>query len=192
MPPLVAHSPSGPRPSGLVAPSALTAPRLKLESTALSPRRARGGKGVAFASLDGGDSEELGFPGQAQSRWGPTVTGFLIRLRMACLYVGHTGLAATAVGVVAAPVVLWSEWTLYSTGCGLPAGPGGALGGAWTRSTPADRWTRLLDATRDSRVDPHDMRRVLTLLFALARRDCSPGGHLVPGRGGHRRLVRLH
>jgi hypothetical protein len=37
-------------------------------------------------------------------------------------------LAATALGVVAVPVVFWSELTLKNTGCGLPAGPGGALG----------------------------------------------------------------
>jgi hypothetical protein len=31
-------------------------------------------------------------------------------------------------GAVAAPVTLWSEYTLVSTGCGLPPGPGGTLG----------------------------------------------------------------
>lgn len=38
------------------------------------------------------------------------------------------GLLAIAGGLVACPVVFWSEWTLKTTGCGLPAGPGGALG----------------------------------------------------------------
>lgn len=42
--------------------------------------------------------------------------------------VGPLGLAATALGLVAAPVVLYSEYVLKTTGCGLPAGPGGALG----------------------------------------------------------------
>mmetsp|Transcript_61729 Transcript_61729/g.145467 ORF Transcript_61729/g.145467 Transcript_61729/m.145467 type:complete len:180 (+) Transcript_61729:54-593(+) len=32
------------------------------------------------------------------------------------------------VGVVSSGVMLWSEYTLKTTGCGLPAGPGGALG----------------------------------------------------------------
>mmetsp|Transcript_24715 Transcript_24715/g.55876 ORF Transcript_24715/g.55876 Transcript_24715/m.55876 type:complete len:180 (-) Transcript_24715:97-636(-) len=32
------------------------------------------------------------------------------------------------VSLVAVPVMLWSEYTLKTTGCGLPAGPGGALG----------------------------------------------------------------
>jgi hypothetical protein len=42
---------------------------------------------------------------------------------------GGSGQAvALAVGVVALPVVAWSEFTLVSTGCGLPPGPGGALG----------------------------------------------------------------
>jgi len=42
--------------------------------------------------------------------------------------IGPLGLAATALGLVAAPVVLYSEYVLKTTGCGLPAGPGGALG----------------------------------------------------------------
>ncbi len=42
--------------------------------------------------------------------------------------IGPIGLAATGLGLVACPVVLYSEYVLYSTGCGLPAGPGGALG----------------------------------------------------------------
>jgi hypothetical protein len=31
-------------------------------------------------------------------------------------------------GVIASCVMLWSEYTLKTTGCGLPAGPGGLLG----------------------------------------------------------------
>lgn len=31
-------------------------------------------------------------------------------------------------GAVATPTTLWSEYTLGTTGCGLPPGPGGALG----------------------------------------------------------------
>lgn len=42
--------------------------------------------------------------------------------------IGPIGLAATGLGLVAAPVVLYSEYVLQTTGCGLPAGPGGALG----------------------------------------------------------------
>ncbi len=41
---------------------------------------------------------------------------------------GPLGVAAAGLGLVACPVVFWSEWTLKTTGCGLPAGPGGALG----------------------------------------------------------------
>ncbi|KAJ8602572.1 hypothetical protein CTAYLR_008767 [Chrysophaeum taylorii] len=33
-----------------------------------------------------------------------------------------------ALGTVASGIVFWSEFTLKTTGCGLPAGPGGALG----------------------------------------------------------------
>lgn len=33
-------------------------------------------------------------------------------------------------GVTALPIVAWSEATLFTTGCGLPAGPGGVLGAA--------------------------------------------------------------
>eukprot|EP00884_Botryococcus_braunii_P011040 jgi/Botrbrau1/19938/Bobra.0059s0055.1 len=42
--------------------------------------------------------------------------------------VGPVGLAAVAGGLVANPVVLWSLYTLKTTGSGLPPGPGGALG----------------------------------------------------------------
>ena len=37
-------------------------------------------------------------------------------------------LAAGAIGVLASAVVAWSECVLRVTGCGLPPGPGGALG----------------------------------------------------------------
>ena len=42
--------------------------------------------------------------------------------------IGPLGVAATGLGLVACPVVFWSEYVLKTTGCGLPAGPGGALG----------------------------------------------------------------
>ncbi|EKU21923.1 hypothetical protein NGA_2002000 [Nannochloropsis gaditana CCMP526] len=42
--------------------------------------------------------------------------------------IGGAGLAVTALGLVACPVVLYSEYVLKTTGCGLPAGPGGSLG----------------------------------------------------------------
>eukprot|EP00884_Botryococcus_braunii_P016021 jgi/Botrbrau1/3101/Bobra.0070s0085.1 len=35
-----------------------------------------------------------------------------------------------ALGLFAAPLVAYSEWTLYFTGCGLPPGPAGLLGAA--------------------------------------------------------------
>jgi hypothetical protein len=38
--------------------------------------------------------------------------------------------AAAAVAAPALAIVLWSEAALVTTGCGLPAGPGGALGAA--------------------------------------------------------------
>lgn len=44
--------------------------------------------------------------------------------------VGTAGLAAIALGLLANPIVLWSEYTLKATGSGLPPGPGGALGAA--------------------------------------------------------------
>lgn len=39
-------------------------------------------------------------------------------------------LAAALAGLLAVPVVAWSEYTLKATGCGLPPGPGGLLGAA--------------------------------------------------------------
>ena len=36
--------------------------------------------------------------------------------------------AVVASGAISIPVVLWSEWVLKQTGCGLPPGPGGSLG----------------------------------------------------------------
>lgn len=44
--------------------------------------------------------------------------------------VGAAGTAAIALGLISNPIMLWSEWTLFSTGSGLPPGPGGALGAA--------------------------------------------------------------
>ncbi len=46
---------------------------------------------------------------------------------------GIAGVAAIAGGIVANPIMLWSEYTLKTTGAGLPPGPSGALGaaGAW-------------------------------------------------------------
>lgn len=44
--------------------------------------------------------------------------------------VGTAGLAAIALGLLANPIVFWSEYTLFTTGSGLPEGPGGALGAA--------------------------------------------------------------
>jgi hypothetical protein len=44
--------------------------------------------------------------------------------------VGAAGKAAIALGLLANPICLWSEYTLKTTGAGLPPGPGGALGAA--------------------------------------------------------------
>lgn len=44
--------------------------------------------------------------------------------------IGLPGTAAAALGLVANPICLWSEYTLATTGAGLPPGPGGALGAA--------------------------------------------------------------
>ncbi|KAG2448460.1 hypothetical protein HYH02_006352 [Chlamydomonas schloesseri] len=44
--------------------------------------------------------------------------------------VGTAGLAAIALGLPANAIMLWSEYTLKTTGAGLPPGPGGALGAA--------------------------------------------------------------
>lgn len=38
--------------------------------------------------------------------------------------------ALAVVTLIAAPIMLFSEWTLKSTGCGLPSGPGGLYGAA--------------------------------------------------------------
>lgn len=43
--------------------------------------------------------------------------------------VGVGGMLAIVGGLVAVPVVAWSEITLKTTGCGLPPGPAGLLGG---------------------------------------------------------------
>jgi hypothetical protein len=42
--------------------------------------------------------------------------------------VGAAGLAAIAAGLVANPVMLFSEYTLKTTGEGIPPGPGGLYG----------------------------------------------------------------
>ncbi|KAG1661310.1 hypothetical protein FOA52_008657 [Chlamydomonas sp. UWO 241] len=44
--------------------------------------------------------------------------------------IGTAGLAAIALGLPANPLCYWSEFTLATTGKGLPDGPGGALGAA--------------------------------------------------------------
>lgn len=43
---------------------------------------------------------------------------------------GVAATAAIALGLVANPIVLWSSYTVFTTGAGLPEGPGGALGAA--------------------------------------------------------------
>lgn len=50
--------------------------------------------------------------------------------RAASKELGAPALAAAAAGLVANPICLWSEYTLKTTGSGLPPGPGGALGAA--------------------------------------------------------------
>lgn len=40
--------------------------------------------------------------------------------------IGTPGTAAIALGALANPLVLFSDYTLYTTGRGLPEGPGGA------------------------------------------------------------------
>jgi hypothetical protein len=42
--------------------------------------------------------------------------------------VGAGGVAAIGGGLIANPVVWWSLYTLKTTGCGLPPGPGGSIG----------------------------------------------------------------
>ncbi len=42
--------------------------------------------------------------------------------------VGVGGYAAIGGGLIAVPVVAWSLYTLKTTGCGLPPGPGGSIG----------------------------------------------------------------
>ena len=63
---------------------------------------------------------------------------------------GTPALAAAAAGLVASPICLWSEFTLKTTGSGLPPGPGGALGAAEgvsylvrTRSSPYSNYGQL-------------------------------------------------
>jgi len=47
--------------------------------------------------------------------------------------IGTLGVAAIAAGLPANAIMLWSEYTLFSTGAGLPPGPGGLLGAAEVR-----------------------------------------------------------
>lgn len=42
--------------------------------------------------------------------------------------IGAAGIGAIGGGLLANPVVWWSLYTLKTTGCGLPPGPGGAIG----------------------------------------------------------------
>mmetsp|Transcript_3599 Transcript_3599/g.10460 ORF Transcript_3599/g.10460 Transcript_3599/m.10460 type:complete len:158 (+) Transcript_3599:102-575(+) len=44
--------------------------------------------------------------------------------------IGTVGIAAAVAGLIAAPIVGFSEYTLATTGSGLPPGPGGAYGAA--------------------------------------------------------------
>ena len=44
--------------------------------------------------------------------------------------VGTLGLGVAAAGLLFNPVVLWSEYTKFTTGAGLPEGPYGLLGAA--------------------------------------------------------------
>jgi hypothetical protein len=64
--------------------------------------------------------------------------------------VGAAGLAAIAGGLVANPIMIWSLYTLKTTGAGLPPGPSGLLGALGaprlSLSSPlactARRWSR--------------------------------------------------
>lgn len=71
----------------------------------------------------------------------------VVRAAAADQDVGTAGLAAIGLGLVANPICLWSEYTLKTTGAGLPPGPGGnetaagdalapLLAGAGHRFTP--------------------------------------------------------
>ncbi|KAJ8770634.1 hypothetical protein K2173_021281 [Erythroxylum novogranatense] len=42
---------------------------------------------------------------------------------------GITEKVAIAGGLISTPVIAWSLYTLKTTGCGLPPGPGGSIGG---------------------------------------------------------------
>jgi hypothetical protein len=57
--------------------------------------------------------------------------------RAAAADVGTVGLAAIALGLPASVLTLVSEYTLFTTGSGLPPGPGGALGAAEVRARGA-------------------------------------------------------
>ena len=50
--------------------------------------------------------------------------------------IGTVGTALIALGLPANPICLWSEFTLATTGSGLPEGPGGALGAAGEADEP--------------------------------------------------------
>jgi hypothetical protein len=70
-------------------------------------------------------------------------------------------LAATAAGIVANPICLWSEWTLKTTGAGLPPGPGGLLGaaGGWAAGAGAAGARRRSANARLAHCLPADPRR---------------------------------
>mmetsp|Transcript_18683 Transcript_18683/g.35047 ORF Transcript_18683/g.35047 Transcript_18683/m.35047 type:complete len:169 (-) Transcript_18683:94-600(-) len=78
---------------------------------------------VAFAAtpLFVGPSQSVR-PVRAESR--------LIRQATAGARDDGEGAAVGAAGIGASLIMAWSEWTLKSTGCGLPAGPFGLLGAA--------------------------------------------------------------
>lgn len=44
--------------------------------------------------------------------------------------IGTVGIATAAAGLIFNPLVIWSEYTLKTTGAGLPPGPGGLVGAA--------------------------------------------------------------
>lgn len=93
---------------------------------------------IALKTSLAGCSKRVSIP-IGTHRTGPRLCTTTTRTRT-CLYSGNgsTGgdevstpaVAIAVAGLALSPIVFWSEYTLATTGSGLPPGPGGALGAA--------------------------------------------------------------
>lgn len=92
------------------------------------------GQGVQLDEVEGGNDELKENPASSRNPKEGLPKAFIDHQPASAssassVSTANTGqLAAGLLGLFAVPVVAWSEYTLRTTGCGLPPGPGGLLG----------------------------------------------------------------